>query len=272
MAWYPLATKLPIQPGSNDPPITAIGAILHVDSGNSTNLFNYFNGPSKGIESHFLIPKDGPIQQYRDTAYEADANLKANSFLANGKRVGFVSIETQGFDKGEWTDYQLQQIKTLLKWLSETHSFPLSVCTSSTSPGVGYHTMWGAPGPWTPVAKDCPGPDRVRQFHNVLTPWFEAGAPMGGATVGTGADDMSEAQYNNLMAAIKSVADDVRSYALWEVLYGLETEDERAQAQKAYSDAIGAGKSPVEARAAASAAVQSLVDAVKESQKKVTGK
>jgi hypothetical protein len=186
LAWYPLATKLPIQPGSNDPPITPIGAILHVDAGNSGNLFNYFNGPSKGIESHFHIPKAGPIQQYRDTHYEADANAKANSFLVNGKRVGFVSIETQGLGRGEWNEHQLTHIKTLLKWLAETHNFPLQVCKSSTSPGVGYHVMWGAPGAWTPYAKDCPGPDRVRQFHQVLVPWFKAGAPLGAVKVDGG--------------------------------------------------------------------------------------
>ena len=259
-----MATKLPIQPGSNDPPITAIGAILHVDAGNSGNLYDYFKNASGGIESHFLIPKQGPIQQYRDTAYEADANLKANSFILNGKRVGFVSIETQGLDKGEWNDWQLQQIKTLLKWLAETHNFPLTVCTSPTSPGVGYHTMWGAPGPWTPVAKDCPGPDRVRQFHEVLTPWFKAGAPAGVDVAG--GNEVTEAQMQELLDAIKAVRDDVRAYALWEVLYGLESEDERAQAERAYNDAINAGKSPVEARAAASSAVQSLVDDVKASQ------
>jgi N-acetyl-anhydromuramyl-L-alanine amidase AmpD len=114
----------------------------------------------------------GPVQQYRDTAYEADANLKANSFMHNGVRVGFASIETQGKAKGEWNPHQLDNIKALLKWLSETHDFPLTVCASPTSPGVGYHVMFGAPGPWTPHAKVCPGPDRVRQFENVLVPWF----------------------------------------------------------------------------------------------------
>lgn len=172
MAWFPEATKLPIQPGTNDPPITVIGAILHVDAGNSKSLYEYFKNDSGGIESHFHVPKEGPVQQYRDTAYEADANLKANSFQAGGRRVGFVSIETQGLAKGEWNDHQLTNIKTLLRWLSETHNFPLRVCTSPTSPGVGYHVMWGAPGPWTPRAKDCPGPDRVRQFHDLLVPWL----------------------------------------------------------------------------------------------------
>lgn len=173
MAWYPAAKRLVIAPGSNDPAIKVIGAILHVDAGNSSSLFDYFKNKSGGIESHFHIPKAAQVQQYRDTGYEADANLKGNSFIDHdGVRKGYVSIETQGFGSGEWNEYQLQQIRLLLVWLSRTHGFPLQVCKSSTSPGVGYHTMWGAPGPWTPVAKDCPGKDRIRQFEKVLTPWF----------------------------------------------------------------------------------------------------
>jgi hypothetical protein len=227
MAWYPLATKLPIQPGSNDPPITVIGAILHVDAGNSGNLYNYFKNDSGGIESHFHIPKEGPIQQYRDTAYEADANLKANSFLLpNGKRVGFVSIETQGLAKGEWNPHQLEQIKVLLKWLAETHNFPLKVCTSPTSPGVGYHVMWGAPGPWTPIAKDCPGADRVRQFHEVLTPWFKAGAPAG--VVVDGGNKVTPEQMQELKDFIEA-----RLKAYFKGQQKWETQTDNADAQRA---------------------------------------
>lgn len=172
MAIYPYANYRPIAPGSNDPPIKAIGAILHVDAGDSKSLYGYFKDKSGGIESHFHVPKVGPVEQYRDTGWEADANLKANSFMADGVRVGFVSIETQGLDAGEWNAHQLFEIKRLLKWLSETHSFPLVPCLSPTSPGVGFHTMWGAPSAWTPSVKDCPGPDRIKQFWNDITPWM----------------------------------------------------------------------------------------------------
>lgn len=190
MAWYPLATKKNINPGPNDPPIIVVGAILHVDAGNSADLFNYFKNASGGIESHFHVPKDGPVQQYRDTGYEADANLKANSFRGkDGRTYGFVSIETQGMDAGQWNEWQLQNIKRLLSWLSVTHNFPLRKCDNPQGPGVGYHTMFGAPGPWTPVAKSCPGADRVRQFNEVLVPWFSEGhgAPStGGSAPGSG--------------------------------------------------------------------------------------
>lgn len=200
MAWYPEAVKKVIKPGPNDPPIIVVGAILHVDSGNSADLFKYFSEQSDGVESHFHIPKAGPLIQMRDTHFEADANLKANSFYKNGQRYGFVSIETQGFDKGEWNEHQLAQIKRLLRWLSETHNFPLTKCTNPQGPGVGYHTLFGAPGPWTPFAKTCPGADRVRQFNGELVAWMEAGAPAGSdVPIGKGLD-MDEDKVREIFA------------------------------------------------------------------------
>src|SRR5437868_3200935 len=79
---------------------------LHVDAGNASTLFNLFlnnqtNG--SGIEAHFFVKKTGEIEQYRDTGWQADANLDANNFA--------VSIETQGLGAGEWNDAQLASIK-----------------------------------------------------------------------------------------------------------------------------------------------------------------
>lgn len=176
MAVYPRATVRNIPPGPNDPPITVIGAILHVASGTSRSLYDYFNGPSGGIEAHFYIRDDGTTEQYRDTKFEADANLHANSFQGkDGKLYGYISIETWGLDTGEWNPAMLDEIKRLLLWASATHHFPLHKCASPTDPGVGYHVMFGAPGPWTPVAKTCPGPNRIKQFDNILVPWMAHG-------------------------------------------------------------------------------------------------
>lgn len=211
MAWYPLAIKKNINPGPNDPPIKVVGAILHVDSGDSKSLFNYFKNDSGGIESHFFVLKDGSVEQYRDTGYEADANLKANSFLLLGHRLGFVSIETQGLDKGEWTPQQLAAIKALLLWLASTHGFPLQKCTNAFGPGVGYHTMFGAPGPWTPAAKTCPGADRIRQFNSVLVPWFsQFHAPSGGVIETPG----KEVTVEEVLTAVRALADaETKRYA-----------------------------------------------------------
>lgn len=169
MALCPFAVHRLIPPGSSDPRITPRVAILHVDAGNADSLYAYFNGPSGGIESHFYVQRDGGLEQYRDTNWQADANLDANDFA--------VSIETQGYGVGEWTAEQLATIKRLLLWLHEAHpAIRLAKCDRWDGSGIGYHVQFGAPGHWTPVAKSCPGPDRVRQFHNVIVPWLEAGA------------------------------------------------------------------------------------------------
>lgn len=166
MALCPFATHKLIAPGSNDPKIRATQAILHVDAGGAASLFSYFRDRSGGIESHFHIKWSGEIEQYRDTAYEADAN-----HLANPRAI---SIETQGFGNGRWNKRQLRSIKRLLVWLEATHGIPLQVCPAWDAPGVGYHVMFGAPGAWTPVAKSCPGPNRIKQFNKELVPWMDA--------------------------------------------------------------------------------------------------
>lgn len=162
---YPAAKLLLIPPGSNDPAIVPRIAVLHVDAGNAVSLHDFFASRSGGIESHFHVRKDGVVEQYRNIFWQADANLNANDFS--------VSIETQGFGAGEWTVAQIAAIKALLLWLHSEADIPLIRCTAWNGKGVGYHVMFGAPGPWTPVAKSCPGPDRIRQFDTVLVPWMK---------------------------------------------------------------------------------------------------
>lgn len=160
----PFAVDRNIPPGSNDPAIKPRVAILHVDAGNASSLYDLFNGRSGGIESHFFIKKNGVIEQYRSIYFEADANYLANPFA--------VSIETQGYGEGEWTPEQIASIKRLLLWLRDEADIPLRKCPEWDSSGVGYHIQFGTPGKWTNVRKSCPGPDRIKQFNNTLVPWF----------------------------------------------------------------------------------------------------
>lgn len=165
MAVYPKAVKRLIPPGANDPRITARVAILHVDAGNTRDLYDYFATRSGGVESHFQVALDGTVFQYRDTAYEADANYLANPFA--------VSIETQGYGEGEWSPQQIQALVELLTWLRDTHNIPLRKCPTWDGTGVGYHIQFGTPGKWTPTAKSCPGPRRIQQFEHTLLPIFK---------------------------------------------------------------------------------------------------
>lgn len=166
----PFAVNLNIPPGSNDPAIKPRIAILHVDAGNASSLYTYFRDRSGGIESHFFIKSDGTIEQYRSIYFQADANLDANDFA--------VSIETQGYGAGTWTGEQLQSIRRLLLWLNKEAKIPLRKCATWNGSGIGYHTLFGAPSHWTPVAKSCPGPERIKQFNSQIVPWLEsAGQP-----------------------------------------------------------------------------------------------
>lgn len=164
MALYPRAKHLLIAPGSSDPRITPRVGILHVDAGNAESLHTYFRDRSGGIESHFHIPKAKPVEQYRDTNFQADANYRANDFA--------ISVETQGVEFGEWNAYQVDEIKRLMLWCKEVHGIPLKVADKWDGSGWGYHIMHGSPGFWTNVNKACPGPDRIRQFKEVLVPWM----------------------------------------------------------------------------------------------------
>ncbi|HEY9416104.1 MAG TPA: hypothetical protein VIQ30_15190 [Pseudonocardia sp.] len=121
----------------------------------------------------------------------------------------------------------------------------------------------GQPWDWEPY--DGPNPHtshvhisikHTRAAETDTSPWFDQEED----------DEMSQTQYDALMKAIGEVKADVRDYALWQVLYGLETEDERAQAQAAFDAARAAGKSIAEAKTAAIKVLQGLVDGVKKSQ------
>lgn len=176
MAIYPGSKYRPVVGLDRDPPIRPIGVILHVAASNADSLYNWFNGPSGGVESHFQIPLHdrAPIEQYRDTTREADANYKGNSWLTASGRLGFISVESAGLADGEWNDSQMRRILALLRWASLTHGFPLTKCRTYRSPGLGYHVMFGTgagTNSWSNAAgKVCPGRRRITQFENVILP------------------------------------------------------------------------------------------------------
>ena len=172
MAIYPKAIRKLIAPGSNDPRITAVGVVAHVAVSRADSLYSYFNGPSGGIESHFYIREDGTVEQYRDTAYEADAQGDGNSWPVGSTRLGFISVETEGMGDGSWTDAQLASFDALCRWAAETHGFPLRAVTvpqprSAAEGGVGYHSQFTA---WNPNGHTCPGAARIAQFKTVVLP------------------------------------------------------------------------------------------------------
>jgi N-acetylmuramoyl-L-alanine amidase len=160
---------------NRQPRITPTTIIDHSIVGSALGAWYYFHD-STGIESHFIVrgsrsgSADGHIWQLMDTGRQADANLNANAFA--------ISIETE--DNGDpddfpWSRAQLESLRWLHAKLRAVHpTIPRRRCPSPRGGGLGYHSMWGAPSAWTPVAgKTCPGkPVRVRQWEQILLPAF----------------------------------------------------------------------------------------------------
>lgn len=164
MAIYPKAIKRLIAPGSNDPRIKATAVCLHVAVSTADSLHDQFEHDG-GIESHFYVRFDGTVEQYRDTAYQADAQAAGNDTC--------ISVETEGMGAGQWTAAQLAAIKDLILWAHETHDVPLRKIQHWNGAGVGYHRQFPQ---WNPNGHTCPGPDRIKQFDQVLVPWIDAQA------------------------------------------------------------------------------------------------
>lgn len=166
MARCPFAKWMPIPENSTAPKIRPTQVILHsaVDAPGRTSLFRFFRRKDVTVESHFHILNDGTIEQYMDTERRADANRTAN--------VRAISIETEDDgkpDKKPWTPEQVASLVKLGEWLSKTHGIPAVICPRHDAPGFGYHSLFGAPGPWTPArGKTCPGKARIPQVRGIV--------------------------------------------------------------------------------------------------------
>lgn len=163
---------------NSQPRITPTTIIDHSIVGSALGAWYYFRDQT-GLESHFIVrgapsgAQDGRIWQLMDTGRRADANFHANAFA--------ISIETE--DNGDpdhfpWSPAQLASLRWLHAKLRAVHpTIPRRRCLSPAGGGLGHHSMWGSPSPWTPVAgKTCPGrPVRVRQWEQILLPAFLRG-------------------------------------------------------------------------------------------------
>jgi len=156
-----------VPPGVNDPGIIPCGVVTHIAVSLADSL-----PPSgdSGKDWHFYVTFDGTIEQYRSIYFEADAQFAGNSFVLDGVRRGFVSIESQGLGDGTWTDAQLASIANIILWVHSQESFPLAKCPAWNAPGVGYHRLFDE---WNENHHSCPGDARVRQFDTILLPMLK---------------------------------------------------------------------------------------------------
>lgn len=160
MALCPFATQRLLPESNTQPHITARAVVMHSAAGRGS-LYNFFL-KSSSLESHFWVGEDGRIEQYVDTARRADANRNANGFA--------ISIETESSPSATepWNAVQFMAIVKLVRWCCTEHHIPARNIPAWDSSGIGWHIQFGAPGPWTPVAKSCPGPARIRQMPSLI--------------------------------------------------------------------------------------------------------
>lgn len=167
MALYQGARTRLLPEANTQPTMRATQVILHVAVSEADSLYGYWTTPGVGLESHFYVAYSGAVEQYVDTSHSADANLTANR---RPDGTGAISVETAGLGPGSWTPEQLDALLGICRWARDVHGVPLQTCPGPDAPGIGWHVMWGAPGPWTPRSKVCPGPARVEQFKQIIMP------------------------------------------------------------------------------------------------------
>jgi hypothetical protein len=168
VAFYPKAIKRLIYPENDTAPFLATKdrkptTFIYHSAVGFMSLFDYFNRKNIVLESHCWIGLDGQVEQYLDNARRADANYKANPFA-----MSWETADNGHPDSFEWTPSQTLAIAESMVWGNKLYGIPLALPKTWDSPGMGYHTMWGAPSNWTPVAKSCPGKVRKAQFPIIL--------------------------------------------------------------------------------------------------------
>jgi hypothetical protein len=162
MARYPKAEWRPLPENWTEPTVEKDTFQIHSIVGSAEGAYGYFLR-STNLESHFIVKKNGDVIQLIDTARDADASPYDRAISAETEDNGNPNTDP-------WTVAQLDTLIDLARWCHSAHGIPLRRCTTPTSGGIGYHTMFGAPSAWTPVAKTCPGVIRIVQFDQVIMP------------------------------------------------------------------------------------------------------
>lgn len=167
-------------PGSVWSPLPEAGApdghvktqfIVHStgDNGTAAATRRYFAGATPN-ESTFIVgwgPSD-PTLQIMDSTDRADANGSANT---RG-----ISVEVVGDGIGGYNAWQRAELIRLARWSMAAHPGILpQIIPSEPAPGLGWHVMFGAPGPWASVAKSCPGKRRIHELKTDIFPAIFAG-------------------------------------------------------------------------------------------------
>lgn len=172
--WFPGAIKLELEPESDaQPAIVPTQLIVHSLAApwDEHRTYEYWRD-STNLESHFAVDYDGSMGQFIGTQTRADANAAAN-LRPDG--TGAVSAESASNvnSTDPWTPAQIESLIRLGAWLHEVHNLPLRICRTASDPGYGYHSLFPQ---WSTNGTACPGPARIKQFHDVVFPGIVARA------------------------------------------------------------------------------------------------
>lgn len=169
----PGATWLPLPEAQEQGSYRKTQLIFHstgTEAGARANA-RYFARSNVAVESTFIVDYDGEIVQVMPASARADANGTAN------RRA--ISVEVIGTAAQPFTAAQLEACGRIARWAVAEHPILPRQIPSETESGVGWHVMFGAPGPWTSVrGKECPGPARIRQVRDVLIPALTPAPPL----------------------------------------------------------------------------------------------
>lgn len=162
---YPHASHRLLPEATTQPTISPRAIIVHSAAGRGS-LYGWWQNPqSNGLECHFWVSETGKVEQYVPTTVRADANGEANSFA--------ISIETESSVQAteRWTAAQAAALVDLIDWCCRVHLIPRRQMSTPVDSGLGWHVMFGAPGPWTRArGKTCPGPARIPQLRREIIP------------------------------------------------------------------------------------------------------
>ena len=173
MSWCPFATRMELQPESDDQPaIVPDQFIVHSLAAPWTaqRTYEYWRD-STNLESHFAVGYAGDFAQFIGTQTRADANAAANLRANSHGAVSLESASNTGATD-PWTADQVDVIVDLGIWLHEEHMIPLRLCRTWDDPGYGYHRLFSER---NPNGHACPGTARVDQFVDEIFPRIKNG-------------------------------------------------------------------------------------------------
>lgn len=166
---FPAATWAPI-PEAGNKLYVKTQLIFHSTGTKASASANrrYFAAEGVQVESTFIVDYDGGCLQLLEAGEKADANVSAS------RRA--ISVEVVGTADEPYTPAQVATCIAIGRWAVDEHPIPAVACEAHNRPGIGWHVMFGAPGPWTAVrGKQCPGGARIAQVRDLIIPAVAAG-------------------------------------------------------------------------------------------------